>query len=180
MEPWLQTRSGIQFTPKNPQPDQIDIDDIAHSLSMQVRYCGHLEMFYSVAQHSVLCSLIVAKEHALCALLHDATEAYMGDLPSPIKRLLPGFQELEEKIWREAVAPAFGLPEVMPPEVKTVDMEILRLEKDQLVTDYGHDWGIDGYRLPDELGTIFPLLPNLARSLFINRFNEIKKWDLRG
>lgn len=86
---WIQTYTGARFYPLEPDLDLIRIADIAHSLSMQCRYTGHTARFYSVAEHS----LILAKEfhtgwhYRLVALLHDATEAYLSDIPRPLKYL---------------------------------------------------------------------------------------------
>lgn len=85
---WMMTYSGRAFWPLDPRADEIDPLDIAHALSMLCRYGGHVRRFYSVAEHCVLMSHAVAPEHALWALLHDATEAYMVDLPRPINRIL--------------------------------------------------------------------------------------------
>ena len=86
-----QTSSGIiTFTgkiidPINPDPEDIDIRDIAHSLSQQCRFTGHTSEFYSVAEHSVLVSEAVPARDAALGLMHDATEAYLADLAKPIK-----------------------------------------------------------------------------------------------
>lgn len=73
----MQTFSGALYWPMDPRPEDVNILDIAHSLSMQCRYTGHVSKFYSVAEHSVHVSNIVPKELAMCGLLHDATEAYL-------------------------------------------------------------------------------------------------------
>jgi uncharacterized protein len=83
---WIQTYTGKQFWPLSPLPEDIVIEDIAHALSMQCRFGGHVRTFYSVAQHSVHVSLLVEPQYALWGLLHDAAEAYLVDLPRPIKK----------------------------------------------------------------------------------------------
>jgi hypothetical protein len=83
---WMQTFTGRAFYPLDPRPEDIDPVDIAHALSLICRYGGHSSRFYSVAEHCVLMSHAVAPEHALWALLHDATEAYLGDMIRPLKR----------------------------------------------------------------------------------------------
>jgi len=88
---YLSTRSGQRVQLLQPQPDSIDIGDIALGLSRQYRFNGHTTTPYTVAQHSVVVSYLVPAEHALQALLHDAAEAYIGDLPSPVKKLCPDF-----------------------------------------------------------------------------------------
>ncbi len=77
---WIQVRSGRKFHPLDPRPEDVDINDIAHALSNLCRFTGHCTDFYSVAQHSVIASQIVPPASALAALLHDASEAYMGDI----------------------------------------------------------------------------------------------------
>lgn len=171
---WIQTWGGHPFFPYDPKPDQIHIRDIAHALSQQCRYAGHTNEFYSVAQHSVIVSKMVPQEHAMCALLHDATEAYLSDIPKPVKMGLPDFNALEDRVWREAIAPAFGLPEVMPKEVKSADYRILAVEKRDLLNDYqGLDWNLD-FDISDE-PKIYPFLPKLAEDMFMNRFHELNK-----
>ena len=78
--------------------EDICIEDIALSLSRQPRFLGHTHKFYSVAQHSVLCAFYANKEQKLDALLHDASEAYMGDLPKPLKHHLPDYNYIEKQI----------------------------------------------------------------------------------
>src|SRR5690606_2723306 len=82
---WIVTRSGRKFDLANPTADMVDTADLAHSLSMQCRFNGHTSSFYSVAQHCLLVAELVPEEHKLAALLHDATEAYVGDLVRPLK-----------------------------------------------------------------------------------------------
>lgn len=171
---WIQTHTGKQFFPLDPSPDQVDIEDIAHALSMQCRYAGHCDSFYSVAQHSVLVSRMVPQEHALCALLHDATEAYISDVPSPVKHGIKEFCDLEDRIWRLAIAPKFDLPQTLPKEVKEADYKILAVEKRDVVRDHGYDWGLGDIDVSLE-PKIHPLHHQLARSLFMNRFHELRR-----
>lgn len=76
----------------------IELEDIAHALGMLCRFNGHIRRFYSVAQHSVVVSHLVEPELARAALMHDATEAYMGDMTAPLKRCIPTFRSLEDKL----------------------------------------------------------------------------------
>src|SRR5690348_16971168 len=92
--PYLQTVSGRWVNPFDPDPEQLDIGDIARALANICRFGGHARAFYSVAQHSVIVSRLVEErgggaEDAFAALMHDATEAYLGDMPHPIKHRSP-------------------------------------------------------------------------------------------
>ena len=142
---WMQTFSGQRFYPLDPRPEEINADDIAHALSLLCRYGGHVDRFYSVAEHCVLMSEAVAPEHALYALLHDATEAYVCDVPRPLKRQLAGYREIEEMVWL-AIAERFGLPptSVLPAEVKEADNRILLTERDALMPNTIYSWSVDG------------------------------------
>src|SRR4051812_30250690 len=80
---WMQTFTGRQFWPVDPRADEIAIEDIARALAMTCRFGGHVRFHYSVAQHSFLVSLVCSPEHALWGLLHDASEAYLGDVVWP-------------------------------------------------------------------------------------------------
>jgi len=131
--PWISTYTGGRFDFDNLRPEQVKIEDIAHSLALTNRFNGHTKFPYSVAQHSILCAhLINDRRLAFDALMHDATEAYMPDLSSPLKRFLPEFKELENKIWQQAIAPAFGLSGKYA-AVKMMDIEMLITEASQLL-----------------------------------------------
>ena len=95
------TYTGRQFFPLTPRQEDIDIEDIAHSLSRLCRFNGHCKSFYSVAEHSYRISYIVPPEFALWGLLHDAGEAYLSDLPRPIKHQIPEFIEIEERLLKD-------------------------------------------------------------------------------
>ncbi len=83
--PWMQTFTGRAFYPLDPRPEDVCIEDVAHALAMQCRYNGHSIPFYSVAEHSVIVSYNVKFEHAREGLMHDAAEAYLGDMIRPLK-----------------------------------------------------------------------------------------------
>lgn len=94
----VRTNSGMYVNLVNPDPDTININDIAHALSCIPRFNGHTRFPYSVAQHSLMVCNMLPPEDMLTGLLHDASEAYICDIPSPLKKLMPSYYELEEKI----------------------------------------------------------------------------------
>lgn len=128
----IRTFSGQYVNVFDPDPDTILIEDIAHALSQQCRFGGHLPEFYSVAQHSVLCAVAVPPEHALAALLHDASEAYMLDIPSPIKNRLPDYKKYEDNLM-QVIAKKFGFQYPLHEEVKQADKLLLEWEWDVLM-----------------------------------------------
>lgn len=105
---WIQTYTGRRFDLLNPAASDVDIRDIAHALSNCCRFAGHTKQFYSVAQHSVIVSRVCEPRDALYGLLHDAAEAYTGDLTRPLKKTLPEFYEIERRI-EAAIFVRFGL-----------------------------------------------------------------------
>jgi hypothetical protein len=171
--PWLCTASGKQYWPTCPRPSDVDINDIARHLSMLCRWTGACREFYSVAEHSVYVSRLVPKEHALTALLHDSPEYVINDINRPTKVSLPDYRELEDLQWREAIAPAFGLPLEMPECVHVADRLVGRAEQLQIMPTMP---GIcNSYRGSKEGANItihcFP--PRLAERLFLERYREI-------
>jgi 5'-deoxynucleotidase YfbR-like HD superfamily hydrolase len=127
MEALIRTNSGITVNVFDPKPEHINIKDIAHALSMQVRFNGHLPKPYSVAQHSVICSQLSEPEHKLAALLHDASEAYATDLPRPIKEKVTGYKQIEDKLM-EVISLKYGFKYPLDAEVKKIDDFMLRVE----------------------------------------------------
>lgn len=141
---WMQTFTGVAFWPLDPRPDEINLIDIAHSLSMQCRYAGHCRMFYSVAEHSVLMARAMSDDQAArVALMHDAPEAYLVDLPRPVKRHMPSYKTIEDRVWL-AVSERFGLPLLGLEEVHEADNRILHDEQAQLMKVPPMSWNIKG------------------------------------
>lgn len=166
---WMQTYSGKCFWPLDPRPDEVEIIDIAHSLSMRCRYGGHSTRFYSVAEHSVLVSRHVSPQNALWGLLHDAAEAYSADVPRPLKRCLPQWKPMEAAIMR-AVCQRFGLPETEPDEVKQIDFAMTADERDALMAPCDRNWG----ELPPKVGASIASYPSwTAKAVFLERFQQL-------
>lgn len=167
---WIQTYSGQMFWPLDPRPEDITIGDIAHALSLKCRFSGHCVEYYSVAQHSVLGSYHVHKDNALWFLLHDAAEAYLFDAARPIKASRPWIREDEARLMN-CVCLRFGLPLVMPAEVKLVDTRMLLTEARDLMTNPPRPWdnlGTEAY--PDKVIT---WSWQKAKTRFLSRFNEL-------
>lgn len=136
---WIGLYDGGRVDLVDPRPEQFDIGDIARGLSCTARFNGHTHRFYSVAQHSRLMSELINPDYARWALLHDASEAYLGDLVRPLKELCPDYRRIEERIMR-VIAERFELGWPMPPEVKAVDNRMLVTEK-LLLQPGGPEWG---------------------------------------
>ena len=168
---WMQTYTGKQFWPIDPRADEVCIIDIAHSLSMQCRYNGHTKWFYSVAEHCCHIYDFAPVEHKPWALLHDASEAYLTDIPRPLKPFLAEYKAYEQAVMA-AVAERFGFDPVEPAIVKELDTRILGDEKAALMVD-GPEWYHVGEMLGVEIGGWQPWQ---AEKEFLMRFNEC---DLR-
>lgn len=128
----IRTYTGRFVNVFQPTPKMICIEDIAHSLSQQCRFGGHLAQFYSVAQHSINCASLVSSAHAKAALLHDASEAYLMDIPSPIKARMPEYKKIEHELML-VIAQALGFTYPLSDEVKRIDKDMLELEWEALV-----------------------------------------------
>lgn len=166
----MQTFTGRAFWPLDPRAEEVDRLDIAHALGNLCRYGGHVRRFYSVAEHCVLMSLAVSPENALAALLHDATEAYVIDLPRPLKRHFPEYRAAEAKVWTQ-VATHFGIAEELPAEVHEADNRILLNERDALMAAPPLDWVLgDLAPLPV---TIRAWSPSEAELLWLRRLGEL-------
>lgn len=152
----IRTYTGRMVNIFKPAPELISIEDIAHALSNLCRFNGHTVKFYSVAEHSLKCAELVPEQHKLAALLHDASEAYLVDLPSPIKIAMPEYINIEDKLMR-VIAGKFGFEYPLRPEVKSADKTWLSLEWDNLMID-------------DYWET---LAPADAKALFLETFDKL-------
>lgn len=140
---WIQTYSGKKFRPLDPDLETIDVRDIAHALAIEARFNGHTRGPYSVAQHSVLASQH-ARDAKLELLLHDAAEAYLKDLPRPVKKRFKElgqlfYHEAEDQLMR-AIAEKFHLRWPLPVEVEEVDRKMLVTEARDLFDALHPDW----------------------------------------
>lgn len=165
---WGLTVSGRRFWPADPRLDDISIGDIAHALSMQCRFGGHSQAFYSVAQHSVLVARQCSPGNALVGLLHDATEAYLQDIIRPLKRELRAIYKPLELAWAHAIGLVFGLGDRLaevPDEVHAADRAVLVAEHRDLMAPCP-EWPLGESQLP----RIEPWSPGRARAEFLHAF----------
>lgn len=138
---WIETSSSTLVDLLDPQPDMIRLDDIAHALSQICRYGGHAMFPYSVAQHSVLTASLVPFAMGLEALMHDAAEAYIGDMVRPLKvnAEVPGYLHAEQRV-EAAIRERFGLGRLDSEAIKYADLQMLAAEKRVLVPNSTRRW----------------------------------------
>ena len=168
---WIQLASGRAFYPLDPRGEDICILDIAHALARTCRFGGHCNPAYYVASHSVFVSRIVPPQDALWGLLHDASEAYLCDLPRPIKAM-PEFAEyrkLEANIMR-VICGVYGLAPEMPESVRKADSVALATEARDLMAPPRIAW-----KLPEAplLETVIAVDSRTAQKQFLDRYSEL-------
>lgn len=186
---WMETWQGVRFFPLDPRPEEVLLADIAHHLSRINRYNGAAQIeHYSVAEHSVLMANALHREGCppeVCyqALMHDAAEAYIGDMVRPLKRQpeLRGFVDAEAVMWRAIVDGNDVLSSFkeaggyeLDRRVKEADNRILVDERAQVMRQNGNTWGIDHL---EPMGVkIYGLTPDEAEKAFIRterKFREL-------
>jgi hypothetical protein len=178
--PEIELADGSFFSLLNPTVDMIDIEHIAHATSQLCRFTGHCSTFYSVAQHCVIVSHFVPPELALTGLLHDATEAYIGDVSRPLKDALdqraPGILEGIENQIHQVIGAKYGHPFPFPPEIKQADNLALAMERRDLMVG-----AVPWPHLPDPPAQkLTPWEPLQAEITFLARFAQLtlKEKDL--
>ncbi len=176
--PYIQTVSGRRFDPLDPVADEIDVGDIAVALANHCRFGGHTRRYYSVAQHSCIVSdELVARgadaHEALWGLLHDASEAYLTDMPHPLKhrselgRLYRAAEDRLEEVIRER----FGFTGERPPRIKQIDSSLLATERAALTMVAWHWPELEGIEpLPVEID---PWPPATAAAAFLERYERL-------
>ncbi len=168
---WIQTASGGRFYPLDPKVEDVCIEDIAHALHLVCRFTGHVSKFYSVAQHSIIVASQVPEADRLWGLMHDASEAYIADIASPLKRTpeFAGYREIEARIMR-VICRRFGMSEQEPASIREADLRVLATEKRDLMprSETG-TWG----DLPEPFShmVIRPWPDAVVKQTFLSHFN---------
>lgn len=169
---FITTATGRRFHFENPQPDEIDIADIAYSLSNTNRWGGHSYPAFNVAQHSVMVADALLRNGAsqiiqLQGLMHDAAEAYLGDVPTPIKRMLPEYMAMEILV-TDAIFQKWRIPMPLDHQVHLQDVEIRRWEYRDLMPEVR---GVEPLVVPHPTLKVWTRLE--SETAFIGRFYDL-------
>jgi len=174
---YIATYTGKKFYLLNPRIEDIDIIDIAHSLSMQCRWTGHCRFHYSVAQHAYYCSFLGPENEAFHRLNHDDSEAYISDMNRPLKHYTEAgkaYMEVEEPL-QGLIYDSFGLSRIEPASVKIADNMMLYAEKAQIM---GYEFAESQKWLPNEDQADVKIVqwsPEFAEKMFLERFYQLQK-----
>jgi hypothetical protein len=172
--PTILLQSGAYFDLLDPANSPFTIEDIAHGLSNTCRFAGQCSRFYSVAEHCVLASHIVAPEFALQTLMHDAAEAFIGDVTRPLKSILPEYKAIERTV-EAAIMQRFGIADWNVPEVKAIDLAMLAGEQLAMMPAHDDGWAVLTGVTPAPIEFAF-WRPHTARESFLERFAELSGW----
>lgn len=185
-EAWIQTYRGRRFWPLEPHSMDVDILDIAHSLSMQCRFGGHTAVFYSVAEHCIRVANELPDHLKLAGLMHDAAEAYLLDVPTPLKKMMGGYADAEKRVMT-AIAQRydFEYPVLSPLDEKRLeeaDMSLLLMEAKAFMRGNKREWfggAVDWSDVGDLYGGNKPPLnapmnQPTAEMVFLEMFKEWK------
>lgn len=170
--PSIMLHSGAWFDFASPHTSPFTAEDIGHGLAHICRYSGQCTKFYSVAEHSLLVS-DVAKGFEYEALLHDAAEAFIGDITRPLKQMLPDFKRIEAVV-QDAVLERFGLSHPLPQQVKEADLRVLAAEQRQIMPA-----GTDGWRAELNIEpapiVVRHLAPEVAKRMWLDKFEALSR-----
>lgn len=156
----IRANSGIFVNVFKPKADMFKPEDMAHSLAIMPRFAGHLTRRYSVAQHCINCCNLASKKNKLAALLHDAPEAYLLDIPTPIKAKLPFYKKVENGIMA-VIAKTYGIQFPFDSEIKEIDKKMLDIEWENLMVNDNPDFVV--------------LTPFQAKKQYLKLFYELTK-----
>jgi hypothetical protein len=170
--PSIMLHSGAWFDFASPRTSAFTIEDIAHGLAHICRYAGQCRRFYSVAEHSLHVSK-VAVDFEYEALLHDAAEAFIGDITRPLKQMLPDFMRIEASV-QEAVLERFGLAGPLPAEVKDADLRVLAAEQRQIMP-HGTDSWLAGLNIELAPIVVRHLSPERAKRMWLDKFHTLRR-----
>ena len=175
---WMQTFTGKKVDFTDPRAEDMEIVDIAKGLSLICRYNGQCSVFYCVADHSIRCMAALREkgysaEIQMQALMHDAAEAYIGDVVKPLKDMLPEFLRVEER-FEEVLFAKYGMPPELDPIVKEMDMIMLATEKRHLMPG-PHDWGkwLEDVVPLDPATWVPPRNPSVCMTMFLDCFYRL-------
>lgn len=171
--PYVSTFLGHRFFLTRPHIDDIAIEDIAHGLAYQCRFNGQTQAFYSVAQHSLMVMQLVPAPLRFAALLHDAAEAYLGDMVKPLKNLFPEFSAIEARVM-QIIGERFAVDLAhLDPAIKAADLIALATEKRDLMPHSTEAWYYlrDIQPLPE---CIRPLSPVDAKAAYLDSFHQLQ------
>jgi len=176
MSPYIELISGKKFYFLNPEEDDFVIEDIAHALANTCRFTGHCNRFYSVAEHSVYVSnLLQGTGLELDGLLHDAAEAYLPDVASPVKQYLPDYNKLEDRLI-SIIFKKYNLEYPFHPAIKHCDLVMLSTEAHYLIPSKGTSWDLWDFReRPAITSGIKPRYasPSKAKKMFLDCFYKL-------
>lgn len=175
---WIQTYCGGFCFPLDPRPEEIEITDIAHALSLKCRFSGHTKTLMSVAQHSILVAQHVPP-HEFWGLMHDSSEAYLPDVPRPLKHHLwikcddgefRPFSEIEGRLLR-CIGDKYGLSQSIPEAVHEADVASLATERRDVLKKGRRPWGAWQEVTGEWPEQIVPWAPRVAEDRFLAFFN---------
>lgn len=178
---WMETHTGLKFWPARPRIEDINALDIAHALALKCRYGGHSKVFYSVAEHCYFLAsyariLKLPVEVQFHLLMHDASEAYLPDVPRPIKHFFPDLLLMEKRL-DTLVRERFGLGHDLPLQLKEFDSRIIKDERCQVMFKSDNEWQTDAFR---PLGvTLAFFTPAEAETRFLHAYQVIGREFLK-
>lgn len=174
--PSVRLMSGAWFDFLDPDSSAFTIEDIAHGLANTCRYSGQCRRFYSVAEHCLHVSDL-ATEYPLEALMHDASEAFIGDVTRPLKQLLPEYKRIEARVER-AIFSRFGISYPLPAGVKAADLRVLAAEQRQIMP-VGTDCWAEEEGIPPAPMKVAYLTPEASKAAFLDRYYRLSNERLQ-